>query len=120
MSTERWCDRRVVPADAGPLAAPLEQLCSGCDGTGIFLSHAWEEWDQRRTRLRLRRRAADGTAVMADLLDESLAAHIRDKPTEPREVPCEDCAGVGTVPTAEGAELLAFLRRHLNEEKEAP
>lgn len=116
MDTQRRRDRRVVPAEAGPLAARLEQLCSGCDGTGVLLSEAWEQWDQRRTRLQLRRCAAEGTAVMADLLDESLAAHDRDKPSEPREVACEDCAGAGTVPTSEGAELLAFLRRHLREE----
>lgn len=112
MNTQPWGGKRDVPADGAPLAARLEQLCSGCDGTGVLGSETWAEWDRHHARLQLRRAGADGTAVLADLLDESLAEHERQQPAEPRETACEDCAGAGTVPTAEGAELLAFLRRH--------
>lgn len=113
MNAERRRAGREVPADAGLLAARLEQLCSGCDGTGVLVSEAWEEWDRRRTRLHLRRAGAEGALVLADLLDAALTKHEQCRPAGPRQTACEDCAGAGTVPTAEGVELLAFLRRHL-------
>src|SRR5690606_3367281 len=38
VDAERRRAGREVPADAGLLAARLEQLCSGCDGTGVSAS----------------------------------------------------------------------------------
>lgn len=105
-----------MPADAGPLAARPEQLCSDCDSTGTLTSEAREERDRLYARLQLRRAGADGTAVLAGLLDESLTQHEQRRPTEPRETICGDCGGAGTVPTAEGEELVAFLHRHLHNE----
>lgn len=106
--------RREIPAGGGPLAHRLEQVCSGCDGTGIVANEAWEEWDRHHEQLSQRRARAVGAAVLVQLLDTLLTEHDDRQPTHPRQDTCEDCHGSGTVPTVEGEELLAFLRRHLH------
>ena len=106
--------RGEVPAGGGPLAPRLEELCSGCDGTGVVTNEAWEEWERQHAHLCQRRARADGAVVLLELLDDLLTIHDRRRPGHPRHSPCEDCHGCGTVPTSEGDELLAFLRRHLH------
>jgi len=106
--------RRDIAAGGGPLAHRLEQVCSDCDGTGIVVNEAWEEWHRQHEQLSRRRARADGAAVLVELLDTLIDQHENCPPTHPRQVPCEDCQGSGTVPTSEGEELLAFLRRHLH------
>lgn len=95
------------------MAHPLERLCAGCDGTGTVANEEWEEWDSQRAQLCRQRAGADGAAVLAALLDERVAEHEDSRPPHPRQGPCADCHGAGTVVTVEGEELLAFLRRHL-------
>lgn len=122
MNAEGSRRERRTFAKTGPLAPRLEQRCSGCDGTGYLRSEEWEEWERRNVRLRLRRSEAEPDSGLPALLDQSLTRHHQYQPAEPRDdASCEDCGGVGTVPTADGEELMAFLRRHLRKgEREAP
>jgi hypothetical protein len=96
-----------------PLAARFEQWCSSCDGVGDLPSEVWERWDHERVALAEMREGAVQEPVLQRLVEERLTAHADARPHEPRSRPCPDCAGRGSVPTPEGLELLAFLRRHL-------
>ncbi|MPV36007.1 hypothetical protein [Georgenia subflava] len=104
---------RVVPADGAPLAPRLEQMCSGCDGTGTMASEAWSTWEVERDRLAALAAGARQEPVLRALITNLVDEHAHARPAGPREQPCEDCNGTGTATTAEGLELLAFLRRHL-------
>ncbi|WNB86996.1 hypothetical protein [Cellulomonas sp. ATA003] len=87
-------------------------MCSGCDGTGTLASEAWERWYAESTRLVALVSDADREPVLRTLVNQLLQRHEQERPTEARERRCDDCGGAGTVPTEEGHELLAFLRRH--------
>ncbi|WP_370634518.1 hypothetical protein [Actinotalea sp. Marseille-Q4924] len=80
---------------------------------GDLPSEVWERWDRERVPLAKMWEGALQEPVLQRLIEERLTAHAGARPDEPRSRPCPDCAGRGSVPTPEGLELLAFLRRHL-------
>lgn len=101
--------RQTLPVE--DLASRLEMICSGCDGDGILLDEAWQHWHAVRRDLTAALAEARGP-IEAQLRREHLHAHDTTPPPGPAEYPCADCSNAGTVPTADGRELLAFLGRH--------
>lgn len=93
------------------LAARYEMICSDCEGGGRIADDAWVEWHHVRAQLVRDLRQAGGR-IEAELHQEALLRHEAARPTTSRSTHCDECGGAGTVPTAEGEELLAFLRRH--------
>ena len=71
----------------------LDRKCSECGGSGVVQSAEWADWWERN----IDRAEVDRT----------------EQPDGPEEIPCGVCNGRQRVPTEEGEQLLAFVRRHL-------
>lgn len=112
----RPLDERAVPADGRALITRLEQMCSDCDGTGAFPDPDWEVWDDHERRLVAELRACgDDQPVLRQVIQARLTEHRATPPDKPREVACAGCEGVGTLPNADGMQLLTFVLRHLRQ-----
>jgi len=75
----------------------LDRKCSECGGSGVVQSAEWQEWWERWER----------NAHLAPL------DRREEEPDGPEEIVCGVCNGRQRVPTEEGEQLLAFVRRHL-------
>jgi hypothetical protein len=97
--------------------AELEHPCEGCEGTGAVYSDAWRDWNRRYDEARAdaeRRRATE--QMDGRWLDPTLRALEEEMDSlGDEEVPCGECDGAGTQPTAKGAALLEFLGRRRGE-----
>ncbi|MGI8882604.1 MAG: hypothetical protein ACR2KJ_19295 [Jatrophihabitans sp.] len=83
------------------------------------MAPAWQAWLVGREQLHLELHTAAGpieAAIMAARIDE----HAYLPPPEPREWTCLNCDGVGSLPTAQGHALLAFLQCHDRREPRKP
>jgi len=77
----------------------LERTCPECAGATRIQHPAWIEfWKTRPAN-------SNPTAPGTDYWD--------GEPNVPEEIPCPDCEGRGVMPTALGAQILGFVRRHL-------
>ena len=107
-------EERAVPADGWNLITRLEQMCSDCDGTGAFPDPEWESWEEQDHRLVQELLACDDDQpVLRQVIVARLEEHRATQPRRPREVACSGCEGVGTLPNADGMQLLTFVLRHL-------
>lgn len=102
-----------MPSEPGtPADTRWERLCRVCDGIGSLDSPAWVSWRRERAELSAQALGA-ADAQVGRLLHELVDRHRRHPPPEPERLACTGCRGLGAVTTAEGDELLAFVRRHL-------
>ncbi|MBX6769197.1 MAG: hypothetical protein IRY90_18945 [Actinomadura rubrobrunea] len=111
--------------------AALECECGECDGTGQVRSAEWRAWHERANELfrvaQAAHRAADlshasqggqgqhpeaevPTVVMA--VERAINEHMRARPDEPEQMPCQACRGTGRVLSAVGLQLVELLARH--------
>lgn len=94
----------------GP-ATVWEQACPACAGSGQVTPPTRQQWLQTRDQL-LRQREHAAGVVEAAILDDQLRDHAAGEPAGAQTQTCDACQGSGLVPTAEGQDLLRFLRRH--------
>ena len=69
----------------------LDELCPRCQGDGWVIHPAWSEWWQH---------------------NENVPPDDHPVNEWDEEIPCSDCAGQGTRPTAAGAAILSLVRRY--------
>ena len=72
----------------------LDRKCSECGGSGAIQAAEWADWWERNAHL-------------------APVDRREPEPEGPEEIPCGVCNGRQRVPTEEGEQLLAFIRRHL-------
>lgn len=98
------------------VALDLDHPCRTCDATGRVYSHEWRDWNERYDAAKkdASERGALGQDSSNRWTDPTLRAleeEMERLPTSEEDL-CGECEGAKAIPTAQGLELLAFVRRH--------
>lgn len=83
----------------------LEKTCPECKGAGYVTPSEWAEWFNKINAAK----KMIGKAPDIDWIDKNIPMPVH----APEEIQCDECDGLGTVPTKIGLKLLGFIRKYL-------
>jgi len=80
-------------------------------GNKIVQSQAWQNYFKKENELKAKYASEGMEELEADF--KAWEDMKPFQPDEPEEHECVECEGRGTIPTAEGLELLRFIRKYI-------